>query len=463
MAAPSAQTDCPESLLDFVWREKPANDFVILYTASHVSLAEQIHQNYTPVLEAEITRYQQAFGSELLLPITIRIYPSPLEYYCLNPQAPALGPEDLHSHIGEREIALIANVINRSPTTWETRAVNALRHEIAILFGEQLSAGEAPPGLLQGLGGYFEDPAETFPARYQAAGSPVRPDRGWQRLWEEDVSVSDSLVFLQQTSISAFLIDIYGWEQFTAFLRRIPEVQGYRQASQDVYGENLQDLYAYWQRYFPVYVESRWQANVVHNYDLSQFEQLIAAGAYADAESGLQQALPLIDLFGDDAKRQQARVLLAQAGKGVQAGQLALEARQAILDADYQAGLAKADQALALYAELGDTRRVAEIELYRQINEEVLDLRAELDRLKGGVAPLDPIKTERLVEIGRRLAELGDQDGSEEVQIALLLLGAGQRALVKWVTVIGLLICGIIIWRRIRGVKRDTSRWGELL
>ena len=249
MAAPSAQTDCPESLLDFVWREKPANDFVILYTASHVSLAEQIHQNYTPVLEAEITRYQQAFGSELLLPITIRIYPSPLEYYCLNPQAPALGPEDLHSHIGEREIALIANVINRSPTTWETRAVNALRHEIAILFGEQLSAGEAPPGLLQGLGGYFEDPAETFPARYQAAGSPVRPDRGWQRLWEEDVSVSDSLVFLQQTSISAFLIDIYGWEQFTAFLRRIPEVQGYRQASQDVYGENLQDLYAYWQRY----------------------------------------------------------------------------------------------------------------------------------------------------------------------------------------------------------------------
>lgn len=436
---------------------------MILYTASHVSLADQIQQNYISTLESELARYQQAFDSDLFLPITIRIYPSELEYYCLNPQAPAIGPEDLHSHVGEREIALIANVINRSPTTWETRAVNALRHEIAVLFGEQLSDGDSPPGLLQGLGGYFEDPGETFPERYQAAGEPVRPDRGWQRLWEEDVSVSDTPAFLQQTSIVAFLIDIYGWDQFTDFLRRIPEVQGYRQAGQDVYGENLQDLLAYWQRYFPVYVESRWQANVVHNYDLSQFEQLIAAGAYADAEAGLQQAMPLIDLFGDEAKRQQARLLLERAGMGFQAGQLTLESRQAILDGDYQAGQMKAGQALALYSELGDTRRVSEVELYRQINTEVLELRTELDRLKGGVAPLDPIKTERLVDIGRRLAELGDTEGSEEVQIALLLLGAGQRKLVEWVTVIGLLICAVIIWRRVRGVKRDTSRWGELL
>ncbi len=436
---------------------------MILYTASHVSLADQIQQNYIGTLESELASYQQAFESDLFLPITIRIYPSELEYYCLNPQAPAIGPEDLHSHIGDREIALIASVINRLPSTWESRAVNALRHEIAVLFGEQLSDGDAPVGLLQGLGGYFEDPAETFPARYQAAGEPIRPDRGWQRLWEEDVSVTDSLAFLQQTSIVAFLIDIYGWDQFTAFLRRIPEVQGYRQAGQDVYGENLQDLYAYWQRYFPTYVESRWQANVVHNYDLSQFEQLIDAGAYADAQAGLQRAIPLVDLFGEDAKRQQARLLLQQAEMGIEAGQLALESRQAILEGDYQAGRVKADQALALYAQLGDTRRVQEVELYRQINTEVLELRAELDRLRGGVAPLDPIKTERLVEIGRRLAELGDMEGSEEVQAALLLLGAGQRALVEWVTVIGLLICVFIIWRRFRGVKRDTSRWGELL
>ncbi len=458
-AAINEQGDC----IPLVWKEKSAGSFVVLYTSSHVSLAEQIELNYAPALSAELENYEQAFGETLLTPITIRLYPSEFEYYCLNALAPLIGPEDLHSHIGTREIALIANVIQRRPSMWETRASNALRHELGVLFGEQLSDGEAPPGLLQGLGGYMQDPVETFPLMYEQAGSPTSPDRGWQRLWEEDIPVSDSLVLLQQTSIVAYLVDIYGWDAFVDFLTRIPEVQGYRQASQDVYQVSLQDLHRHWQRYFLVYVESRWQANVFHNYDLSQFEQLIAAGAYADAQSQLEAGMPMIVLFGDTAKGQLANDLLNRATIGVDAGNLALESRQAILNGDYYDGWTKAEQALALYGQLGDTRRVTELEAYRNISEEVLSLRDEMEKLSGGVAPLDPLKTERLVEIGRRLSELGDEQGTGEVQVALLLLGVGQQAMIKWVTIIGLVICVFIIWRRFRLVQRGRSDWGELL
>jgi len=44
----------------------------------------------------------------LSLPITIRIYPQEADYYNLN--ALALGA--MHSHVGAREIALIASIIN---------------------------------------------------------------------------------------------------------------------------------------------------------------------------------------------------------------------------------------------------------------------------------------------------------------------------------------------------------------
>jgi hypothetical protein len=110
-----------------------------------------------------------------------------------------------------------------------------------------------------------------------------------------------------------------------------------------------------------------------------------------------------------------------------------------------------------LYRQLGDTRRIAEIETYRDICAEVLTLRAELDSLRGVGTPLDPLRTQRIVTIGQRLAQLGDSEGANQVQIALLLLGAGQQNFVNWVTVVGLVICIYLIWRRVAYVRKHLS------
>ncbi len=459
-AAPDSQTACSR---EFVWREINSDQFVVLYTASHISLAEEISETYLQPIKGELDKYSIAFSSSIYTPITIRIYPSETEYYCLNALAPLINSEDSHSHIGTREIALIANVINRSPMTWDAQAINAIRHEIAVLFGEQISSGKAPPGLLQGLGGYFENPEDTYHDRYQEAERIDQPDRGWQRLWEEDIPASDALVLLQQTSTVAYLIDVFGWGKFVNFLEKIAEYHGYRQSLLEVYGVNLQDLQSHWMQYFPVYVDARWQANVIHNYDLSQYRQLISQGAYTDAAQKLEQAIPLIKLFGREEKILEAESLLSRAEIGIKAGILALESRQAILSLDYSLGYRKAEEALSLYRQLDDSRRIGEVETYINLSTEVLTLREELDLLRGVGSPLDPIRTQRIVAIGRRLNELGDSEGANQVQIALLLLGSGLQVVVQTITVIGLMVCVYLIWRRIVFVRKGLSSKVKLL
>jgi len=459
-AAPRLQEDCP---VDYIWRQIETGHFVVLYTASHVSLAEEISETYLQKFEDEFAKYAIAFSTQITTPISIRIYPSETEYYCLNAFAPLISSEDSHSHIGMREIALFANVINRSPMTWDSQAVNAIRHEIAILFGEKISDGHAPPGLLKGLGGYFENPGETFLQRYRSAGEISQPDRGWQRLWEEDVPASNSVVLLQQSSTVGYLIDVFGWETFVDFLKSIGENQGYRQALIDVYGVNLQELQTHWADYFPLFISARWQANVIHSYDLSQFEYLISEGAYEDALQGLETAIPLIELFGSPDQLLAAKTIYSTAQVGKEAARLTLDARQAILESEYRRGQISAEQALALYQQLGDFRRISEVEAYRDICAEVLALRAELNSLRGSGTPLDPLRTQKIISIGRRLAELGDSQGANQVQLALLLLGEGQKVFVQSVTVVGLLVCVFLIWRRVNFVRNHLSSEVNLL
>lgn len=454
LAAGNLQGECPG---DYVWRELDSQSFVILYTASNVTLAKEIEAGYIQTVEAELPLYEAAFGTQLDIPITIRLYPTLREYGCLNALAPILTEDDSHSHIGSREIALIATVINRSPMTWEEQAVNALRHELAVLFGEQISSGEAPPGLLQGLGGYFENPQETFPRRFTAVGEIAQPDRGLQRLWEEDSPASNSLVLVQQTSIISYLIEVFGWEQFVAFLARIGELQGYRQASVDVFGVGTQDLETLWLQYFPAYVESRWQNNVVHDYDLGVFEQLIAAGAYTDAAEMLARLYPMLALFGEDDQPQQASALLEKAQSGVLAGDLTLEARQALLAGDYPNAYAYAQEAQVRYQQLNDARREEEISIYLSLASEVLTLREELVLLRGDGSPLDPVRSQRIAEIGRRLGELGDKEGTRQAQLAFLLLGTSHRDFVQWVTVVGLVVCVFLLWRRFKAARSRSN------
>jgi len=459
-ATPRAQTTCAGTLH---WQNQTVGSFVVVYTRDNLDVAKEFISDFGEPLEAEFQNYAALFGISLETPITIRIYPTLDDYECLNALAPLLREEDTHSHIGGREVALIGEAIKANLSNWTSTARNAMRHEIAVLFAEKITESHAPPGLLQGIGGYFENPAETFERRFNTAGNIQSPTRSIQRLLEEDVPASDALILLQQTSIAAYLIDTYGWVRFLEFLTAVGESVGYRQSFETVYALNIQEVQVEWENYFMPYTSGRWQVNIVHSYDLDRFDLLLAAGAYQDAANELMAAQPILGLFGTGEELARLEEKLRIANQGVLAGNLTLEARQAILEGDYTNCIEKAEQAISIYNQLGDGRRINELEIYRDTAFEILTLRAEMESLKGFDTPLDPQKTQRMLQIGQRLSELGDEQGVKEVQKTMILLSTGQRYFVEWITVIGLLVCVFLIYRRIRGLLRKKPPEVNLL
>jgi hypothetical protein len=447
---------------EYDWTELEMGSFVIIFPLEHTDLAQMIFTNFPGELEELIQDYRQVFEVDLIVPVAIRIYPKLEDYFCLNPLAPQVSLDAVHSHIGEREIALFADAV---PLAGEAGAVvlNALLHELAVLFSEQLSGGYAPPGLLLGLGIYAEDPAQTFPSRYAAAGSITEPQAGWQYLWEDQDLLQTSSGWVQAGSTVAFLVDVYGWGKFKGFLEEINTQGGYRQALVEVFGKNPNQLQPQWEYYFQIYVEDRWQANIFHNYDLDVFRTLVAEGAYQDAIPGLQEAIILLPIFGTSEQVSDAEDLLAKATLGTEAGELATQSRRALLSGRYLDSYTSAELALDYYSQLADPRRISELEAYMAIAREILDLRKGLEVIRDQGIGINPFRTQTVFNIGQRLLELGDQEGVEQAEAILFILGAGQNTYFQLlISVVALVSIGLII-RRILAYRRDVPPEADLL
>ena len=444
-----------------VWREIKTINFAILYSVDNLSLAQEIRSFYASDLDEIYENFSYAFGEVLVTPITIRIYPSEDYYYCLNALVPSLRSGATHSHIGAREISLIAENISSEIDTWHTQGMNGFRHELVVLFAEHLSNGNAPQGLLDGLGGYAEDPKETFEDLYLASDGIEEPTLKWVSLWDGEYRLSSDSAYLQTISTVAYLIDVYGWEMFVSFLENLSDSEGYRQALNKTYGLDVQSLQENWRDYFRVYVAGRWRTNVFHDFDLSVFEELIKAGAYADAAEGLENAWALIENFGNDDAYLYAQELLAKSQLGIEAGAVASQARQAIVSGEFEKGIELSNQALNLYAQLGDTRKNDELNNFIAISTEVLELRNEVASIESNI--INPTVSKRLSNIGERLKELGDQQGFSLVNVALAAIIAGQRLVLNCISFIGILIVLFLLWRRIRSIKHSNPPEADLL
>jgi hypothetical protein len=459
-ASPKEQEVCYSS---YDWRELEMGSFVLIYPSHAAGLAENIHRRFPEDLETLRENYSKAFGVNLVLPVTIRVYPTQADYYCVNPLAPAVGVNTAHSHLGQREIAIIGSAIHDDLETWDRQVLYGFQHELAVLFAEEITGGYAPPGLLKGLGGYAENPQETFESRFEIAGRPTEPDIEWQALWDGEASLSDESAFLQSISTVVYLIDVHGWGKFLSFLEQIKIEQGYRQAVTEIYGIGLQGLQSHWKTYFPVYVDSRWEANIFHSYNLDVYRQLISSGAYADSVPALTEAIFLIEIFGEQAQHQAARELLDQAKMGAKASELTLQARQTLLAGKYVESYTAAEEALALYGQLGDTRRNSELEIYMAVAKEVLDLRAGLDVISEEGIGINPLKSKEVFDIGQRLLELGDLEGVSQAERIMMLLGASRNTFFRAAVLIFVLVSLGLIARRILSLRKPTPPEADLL
>jgi hypothetical protein len=429
------------------WEENRSAAFAFLHPVGDLTGAS-VAADHASALDQDYQRLSKLFESSLPLPITVRVYPTERHYYCLNTLAPDLAIGSTHGHLGTREIALISANIGADPGRWQQQGLNDLRFELAALFIEHITNGQAPPGLQTGMSLYAEDPALSFEYRLVQHPPPLdQPDVTWRSLWDSPNLLSDPHRGLQSASIVAYLIDVYGWTSFVEFLKALPTTGSYRQPLLDVYGAELGVLQEHWRQYYPVYFQGRWRANVLYGFDLTVFEQLIAAGAYADAGAGLQEAISFLVQIGDVDKVIEAERLSLLALAGQEADALTRQSRQALLEKDYAAALSFAIQARSKYDDLGDTRRLEELDAYAAVSQEVLDLRSELVDLQGQISPISGVEhAPRLLEIGNRLGQLGDDEGLAVANGMLDALSAQrqQRAvliiLIGGVVVIGLLL-----------------------
>lgn len=437
---------------DGEWEETRTQSFAIIYSRDYEELAHGILVLYGNTLEQEYTRYQTIFETELLLPITIRVYPTEAIYYKLNPRAPEIVNAGTHSHIGAREIALIGENIAADLTTWQQEGLNAFRYELAILFGEQISKKKAPPGLLTGIGGYAEDPNILFNSKQSLKSDHSQPTQSWISIWDSAASDQNSLYITEATSIVAYLVDVYGWATFLKFLNNLPTSEGYRQALVTTYGIEFSALEDQWLLYFPIYIKGRWRAHVIYGFDLSVFEQLLKAGAYSDAYEGLQEAITFLEKIEDQEKLKQAQLLLEQAKTGQEAGILVSQSRQALQTGDYEACIRYADLAQQKLDELGDSRRFEELEIYRSWAQEILSLYTQIDKTKNSAYLLGSTRkaVDQLLTIRQRLEALGNQQGKAIVNQALEDINQRRQTQQTSVMIIAALLCFTLLGVRIR-------------
>jgi hypothetical protein len=278
------QSSCPRN--DLEWNETRESGFVVIYPNEEHELGAIISERFANALYKDYSRNVALFGTSLPSPITIRNYPNETYFHCLNPLVPNIHPDSFHSHISWREIVIIADKTRVTRVGWEAHLLNALRHELAIMFVEKMTDGKAPTGLMNGIGLYAQDPEWWMKTNFPNGSENLTPDYNWRELWNYPRG-EKIWVDLQVMSIVAFLVDVYGWQSFEEFLYSIPMSEGYGRSLSNIYGIEISILQDQWELYFPRFTAGRWRANVIHGFDLSIFEQLIAGGAYADAAENL--------------------------------------------------------------------------------------------------------------------------------------------------------------------------------
>lgn len=437
------------------WGETRTRSFIFSYQAS-APLGAEIAAALGESLDAEFNRFANLFNVSLPAPLLVRVYPNERDYYCFNALAPRIPLGQTHSRIGGREIALIAQNILDDPESWAQQGFEALRFELAVLFVNYLAADHAPEGLQLGTGFYAQDPFIVYEAESGAHPLGEAPGASWRTLWEAPDPVSSPQNVLQAASITAYLVDVYGWDRFVDFLGSLRTAESWRLALEEAYPTDAGALETHWSEvYFDAYRDGRWRENIFHDLSLAPYEQLIAAGAYQAAADGLAEMIALLVDLEDFDRLTLAQELNARAQSGLQADGLARQARQAYLEGDFEAALDFSLEAREQYTLLGDTRNTESLWAIQSRAAEVIELRAELASIEAKAHSLTAARhAPRLIEISSRLQELGDHAGADQAGRLLSTVDGIRQLQSAAAALAGVLLAVFLVLRQVRLLRQ---------
>lgn len=446
------------------WGELETENFLIVY-ANSVEPAEgqpavecdcgiEYAERYATFIDDIYTDLVAVFGVELETPINLRLFPTEQSYFEVNPLAEAIPGVIAHALNNRQEIAV---ALPRTTYLNEDQLINNMRHEMTHLFASLISDSKLKTGFQEGIAQYLEKPTED--AEYEPAVLRKAFEQGrlltWAELDEAKQVYSDPQVaYPQSLSIVSFLVDRYGFETFVKFLRASATEPGYRSALEVAYGKSADELEKEWLAYLPEYFDGRWQINALYTYDLTRVTQLVERGAYTDAADELTGIVSLLETTDQTEKLTEAEALLAQAHQGQTAGAIADEARQALQTSDYAGTIAKGNEAIAIYEQLGYRDRIPEIQLYIQRAQIGQDA---LTRLDQGEQLLDTYRffeaEDKIYEATVLLQSLGNSTASQR-GTELLQRSADQQSIIAYAV---LIVAGALLL--LNGVRRIISRF----
>ncbi len=441
-----------QTCTQLTWGETTTRAFVFTYQASN-PLGQEIATAFGSTLDEEFNRFSNLFRMTLQVPVMVRIYPTERDYYCFNALAPQIPLGQTHSHIGGREIALIAQNIRDDPESWQVNGLDALRGELAVLFINALSAGKAPPGLQTGVNIYAQDPFVTFEHLINTTAPPYeRPSASWRNLWDTPDLIVHPDQAVQATSITAYLVDVYGWERFIQFAGALRTAESWRLALESIYPASANALESQWADvYYARFMSGRWRENALYSLSLAPYEQLIAGGAYQAAADGLADVIKLLIDLEDFDRLSQAEALNATAYRGLEADALARQARQTYLEGDYAAAQSFAADAITAYINLSDMRNLESLLTIEKQAAEVIELNAELDSIETRLGtPAALAVSERLQAIGARLGTLGDSAGAARAAEAIATLNTARKQFAMAIAIGGALLAIVIFLLRLK-------------
>ncbi len=453
--------------LPFQWEEVRTKSFAVIYpniegvekeTILHLyqsvlppdqrDLGHVILVAYGDILEKEYQRATSLFGTELELPISVRVYPKEKDFILLNSYAPQITPGATHSHIGEVEISLIVENIIKNPLKWESEALNAFRYEMSALSIEKLSKGKAPPALVESISYYLLDPSEVVGPLLSEVDKTSFTDTSLVELWGKSNLDRNPTEMVSSISVIALLVDQFGWQKVLTLLQTIPTTTDVVSAFETTFNMSLdEDFKELWLVYYPFYIQSRWQTHFLYDIDEDSYRLLIQSGAYTDAKHRIEEHIHLLEKVGDAQKAQNLRDLYEIATLGQQGLSLLQEARQDYIAGNTEASLEKLVEAKSIFHAIRDDQRISEVETIRESILQAQSIQEELDRKKWvALLSMSRQQMEHLNQLISKLIRLGNQQNSAQIQTLIELTKIRSMAM----TILAMVFLSLFSYRRLR-------------
>lgn len=245
---------------------------------------------------------------------------------------------------------------------------NDLTANLRTLLTQQLvatmSGGNFPPGFQRGLALYAAAPPIELPGMVTTLGQQITANTLFD--WATMAGGNDPAFAPQQYSVTAFLIDTYGFRSYRTFIGAMQKQKDWRAAIQTAYtNETATTLEAKWRTYLPQFIGGLWQRNQFTYYNTDEANQLYATGQYTQAVTSLTAAIPFLQQIGNPKRAAEAQQLLSKARAGSEAETRLRDAQQALEGNDYERTNALLDQALELYKAVPDAKPPLLVAQYR--------------------------------------------------------------------------------------------------